>query len=233
MGHDVAQRFGTAMGQLHQVGAAVGIPLVHEPRPIGAVLGGKRNGRVGKVIELGQGSVDISLLHARRRRVCGCATEQEKRQLGFGLPQLVQQAPQAVAQVHQETAAAASCCSNHVDTRHTIAQGQAGLTHRLVERVGVRDLLHLAAQAGHEAHVVIDKGQAAEGAYALGLQRAWDRVELFARQPFTQMVEHAPAILAHDLQRHVINLAAAQGHLGSAAYRFLHGRRIRIDVEKA
>ena len=60
---------------------------------------------------------------------------------------------------------------------------------------------------------VVHEGEAAEGARALGLQRARQGVELLARQPLAQLIERAAAVVADRLQGQVVNLGPRQGDL--------------------
>ena len=74
----------------------------------------------------------------------------------------MQQALEREAQIDQKTAAPAPCRGQHINARHAIAQGKPRLTDRLIDNVRMRSLLHFAAQSGHEAQVIVHKGQAPE-----------------------------------------------------------------------
>ena len=86
--------------------------------------------------------------------------------------QLIEQAAHGVAEVGQETAAAAAGAGDDVDARHIVAQGQARLADRLVDRVGMAGRLDFAAQPGDQPQVVVGERQPAQGPRSLRLERA-------------------------------------------------------------
>src|SRR5438128_2852459 len=138
--HDVAERLRTAMYQLQQIAALERAPLVDEPRPVGSILRGERDARVGEVVEFRQGRVDIGLLCFRRSRIRRRTAEQEQGHLGLRLAQLVQETLERKAQVNEKTAATPARGGKDINARHAVAQGKPRFADRLIDGVGMRRL---------------------------------------------------------------------------------------------
>jgi hypothetical protein len=114
-----------------------------------------------------------------------------------------------------------------------VAQRHAGLSHRLRERFRMGGDLHFTADARLEPEIVIAEGQSSKASRAHRLQRTRYGIELFARQPLVQMVEHAPSIIADRLQAKRENLILAQRSVRCAFRGFHLGIGIGIDVKEA
>src|SRR6266851_4124772 len=97
MGNRISDRFGAAMAHLQHVRAGKRRALIHQAGTVWTVLSGERDGRISKMVELGQGGVDVRLFGPGRGRVVGRSTEQEQDYLGFRIAQLLQETAQAIA----------------------------------------------------------------------------------------------------------------------------------------
>ena len=152
--------------------------------------------------------------------------------MASGCRKRAEQAAQGVAEVGQHAAGAAAGRGEDVDARRVVDEGQARLLDRFVQRVRMRDFLNLAPQPGQQTLLIVGERQPAQGARALRLQRARHAVKLVARQPFRQLIQAAPAIIDHRLQRQRIVIVAAQRHLRRTAARHLSRVRIGIEIQK-
>src|SRR5205807_4666640 len=89
------------------------------------------------------------------------------------------------------------------------------------------------AQARQQAEVIIHKGEPPQGTRPSRLQGARHRVKLLARQPIIQMIEHAPPIVAHDLEWQMVDLIPQEGDFRRPAQCPLQRFGIGIDIEKS
>src|SRR5207244_8814590 len=99
MGNRISNRFGAAMAHLQHVSAGKRWALVHQAGTVRTVLSGERYGRISKMVELGQGRIDVCLFGPRRGRVGWRPAEQEQDYLGFRVAQLLQETAQPIAKI--------------------------------------------------------------------------------------------------------------------------------------
>src|SRR6516164_1870339 len=132
MRHSIPQRFRTAMGQLQQIHLVEWRAVVLGLGTISAILSGKRNYRIGEMIDFGQSRVYITLLRFGRRWILRSAAKQHPGNLGLRMAKLVDQPADSVGQVYEHAAASATGRGNDIDARPVIAQGQSRLYDGLV-----------------------------------------------------------------------------------------------------
>ena len=164
VGDGVAQGFGAAVPAGQQIRGVKSLSLVNEAGAVRAVLGRKGDGRIGEMVQFGQGGKDVGLLRPGHGRIIGSATKDERGDLRISMTHLLEHAPQGIAEVGQKATAAAAGCTNYIDARYIVAQGQTGFADSAVKGVWVGCLLYLTFQPGQQAEVIVRKCQPAQRA---------------------------------------------------------------------
>ena len=152
------------------------------------------------MIELGESGVDVGLFLPRRGRIVGGAAEKQQDDFAIRMFQLVEQTAQAISKIDNEAAASPSGRCEHENSRPIVAQRQTRLADRLIENVRMSDLLDLFSQPSHEPQVIVRKRQPSQGSGSLRLQGTRHVVELLARQPIRELIQHAPPVITDWLQ---------------------------------
>src|SRR5260370_40743555 len=89
----------------------------------------------------------------------------------------------------------------HENSRPMVAHRQTRVAHRLVENIRMGNLLDFFSQPSHEPQVIVRKSQPSQGSGSLRLQGTRHVVELLARQPIRELIQHAAPVITDRLQR--------------------------------
>ena len=221
------------MGKRQQIDRMERRSLIDDALAIHAILSGEGDVGIAEVVDLGQRGIDVGQFRLGRCRVLRGAAQEKGIDLAIGMPQLIEQSTDGIAQVGQHAAGTAPGRTDDVDARIAVAQGESRLRNRLINVVRIGRFLDLALEPGQQPLLIVGKGQSSQSTIALRLQRTGQSVQLLARQPFAEHFEIAPAIIADRLQRQMIELATGQGDVAGVSRNGKLSVRIGIDAQES
>jgi hypothetical protein len=201
VGDDVPKRLGRPLRHGEQVGCGKRQPpTLHLWAFRPTVVGHERDVRVGIVVQLGQGGVQVCQFVVGGSRVGRGRSVHKRRGRSIRSIHPREHTANCVAEIDQHPPRSSGAAGEHEHLGDIVPGSQSGLVGRLGHRFRVGGDLEFPSQAGHKPQVVIAECQPTEGARSTSLKVPGDRVQFLSGEPVENLFELPPTVSVHRLE---------------------------------